>query len=83
MLSLNIPVNVALRLQFNDQKIGVTPYMGLNFRVNLFGNQKSGDNKVNLFKEDDMGEDGKKNRRAFYNDEDLDGNKVNISILIN
>ena len=62
MLSLNIPVNVALRLQFNDQKIGVTPYMGLNFRVNLFGNVKSGDNKVNLFKEDDMGKDGKYDR---------------------
>lgn len=59
MLSLNIPVNIALRLQFNDQKIGVTPYMGLNFRVNLFGNQKFGDNKVNLFKEDDMGKDNK------------------------
>ena len=37
MYSLNIPVNLAFRFGFNNQKIEVTPYLGLNFRINLGG----------------------------------------------
>lgn len=41
MFSLNIPVNVAFRFSFNDNKIAVTPYLGLNFRINMAGTMKS------------------------------------------
>lgn len=40
MYSLNVPVNVAFRFGFNDNKVEITPYLGLNFRVNLAGNMK-------------------------------------------
>lgn len=40
MYSLNVPVNLALRLSFNNDKIALTPYLGLNFRVNVAGNRK-------------------------------------------
>lgn len=36
--SVNIPINLALKLQFNE--CALTPYLGLNFRVNVAGNQK-------------------------------------------
>lgn len=38
--SVNVPVNASLRLSFEDNKIAVTPYAGLNLRLNLFGKQK-------------------------------------------
>jgi hypothetical protein len=38
MYSLNIPVSLAFRFGFNNQKIEVTPYLGLYFRINLGGN---------------------------------------------
>ena len=41
MFSLNIPVNVAFRFSFNDNKVAVTPYLGLNFRFNMAGTLKS------------------------------------------
>lgn len=41
MFSLNIPVNLAFRFSFNDNKIAVTPYLGLNFRINMAGTMKS------------------------------------------
>lgn len=41
MFSLNIPVNVAFRFSFNDNKIAVTPYLGLNFRFNMAGTVKT------------------------------------------
>ena len=41
MYSLNIPVNLAFRFGFNDNKVEITPYLGLNFRVNLAGNLKT------------------------------------------
>ena len=40
MYSLNVPVNLAFRFGFNDNKVEITPYLGLNFRVNLAGNMK-------------------------------------------
>lgn len=41
MYSLNVPVNLAFRFGFNDNKVEITPYLGLNFRVNLAGNIKT------------------------------------------
>lgn len=41
MFSLNIPVNLAFRFSFNDNKIAVTPYLGLNFRINMAGTVKT------------------------------------------
>lgn len=40
MYSVNVPVNLALRLSFNNDKVAITPYLGLNFRVNVAGNVK-------------------------------------------
>lgn len=37
MLSMNIPVNLAFKLSFADNKASVTPYVGLNFRANFAG----------------------------------------------
>ena len=41
MYSVNVPVNLALRLSFNNDKVAITPYLGLNFRVNVAGNLKA------------------------------------------
>ena len=38
--SLNVPVNVAFRFSFTDNDLSITPYLGLNFRVNLAGKYK-------------------------------------------
>ena len=40
MCAVNIPVNASFRLLFEDYKFAVTPYVGLNLRLNLFGKQK-------------------------------------------
>lgn len=37
--ALNVPVNVSMRLSFENNTIAVTPYAGLNFRFNLSGKQ--------------------------------------------
>ncbi len=37
MLSMNVPLNLAFKLSFADNKASVTPYVGLNFRVNYVG----------------------------------------------
>lgn len=37
MYSLNIPLNVALRLGFKENKISIAPYAGLNMRYNIAG----------------------------------------------
>lgn len=37
MLSMNIPINLAFKLSFADNKASVTPYVGLNFRANFAG----------------------------------------------
>lgn len=39
IFSLNIPVNAAFRLSFENDTIAVTPFAGLNFRYNLAGNR--------------------------------------------
>ena len=59
--SVNVPVNASLRLSFEDNKIAVTPYAGLNLRLNLFGKQKvegnffgvEGSSEDNLFNKSD------------------------------
>ena len=40
LLSLNIPVNLAYKFSFADNTLGVTPFVGLNFRANLMGKLK-------------------------------------------
>lgn len=40
LLSLNIPVNLAYKFSFADNTLGVTPFVGLNFRANLMGKEK-------------------------------------------
>lgn len=56
MYSLNIPVNLALKLQFND--CALTPYLGLNFRVNVAGSYKLSvedeEESMNIFSKSDM-----------------------------
>lgn len=61
MYSVNIPVNLAFKFQFND--ISITPYLGVNFRVNAAGTYKSewddgwgdkGSFKANIFDADEM-----------------------------
>ena len=58
--SVNVPVNLAFKFQFND--VSLTPYLGLNFRVNAAGTYKYeyedyyGDiesEKVNIFDDSD------------------------------
>ena len=38
MFSVNVPVNISLRLGFKSNKIAILPYAGLNFRCNIAGN---------------------------------------------
>ena len=40
MFSVNVPVNLAFRLSFANNDFSVTPYLGLNFRINLAGTRK-------------------------------------------
>jgi hypothetical protein len=40
MFSINVPVNLAFRFSFADNSFSVTPYLGLNFRVNVAGTTK-------------------------------------------
>ena len=39
IVSLNIPVNAAFRLSFENDTIAVTPFAGLNFRLNIAGSR--------------------------------------------
>lgn len=41
MFSINVPVNLAFRFSFANNDFSVTPYLGLNFRINLAGTCKS------------------------------------------
>lgn len=57
--AVNVPVHVALNLKLN--KVSINPYLGVNFRINLLGNQttinKLGDTttttKIRLFDDSD------------------------------
>lgn len=39
IFAVNVPVNAALRLSFENDTIAVTPFAGINFRLNLAGKQ--------------------------------------------
>ena len=83
MYSLNVPVNLALRLSFNNDKVALTPYLGINFRFNVAGSRKvdievdseygsgSDSNKQNLFDSSDddkaMGDAAFKRFQAGFN----------------
>lgn len=74
--SVNVPVNLAFKFQFND--ISLTPYLGVNFRVNAAGTYKYeyedyyGDiesEKINIFddSDDEWGEGTPKRFQAGLN----------------
>ena len=70
LFSVNVPVSLSLRLSFNDNKMSITPYLGLNFRVNLAGNLMytyEDSYKVNLFDEDDMDDSAVKRFQIGFN----------------
>ena len=67
MYSLNVPVNLALRLSFNNDKIALTPYVGLNFRVNVAGNRK-----VILELDSDYGDDTETVTQKLFDSSDSD-----------
>lgn len=67
MYSLNVPVNLALRLSFNNDKIALTPYVGLNFRVNVAGNRK-----VILELDSDYGNDTETVTQKLFDSSDSD-----------
>ncbi len=52
MFSINIPVNLAFRFSFANNDFSVTPYLGLNFRINV-----AGTNKMTSINEYDYGDD--------------------------
>lgn len=60
-ISLNVPVNVAYRIDLGANNMSVTPYTGLNFRVRCMAQNKytyDGDDDSyteNWFSKDDMG----------------------------
>ena len=60
---VQVPVSVAYKLSFLDGKLGVTPFFGINFRVNILGQTESKYEyrddtvKSNWFSKDDMGDD--------------------------
>lgn len=64
MLSLNIPVNLLYRFNITDD-FSISPYFGLDFRINLLGknkaevtyNDETDSEDINLFDDDDMGDE--------------------------
>lgn len=64
MLSANLPINLAFKLSFADNQASVTPYVGLNLRLNYGGDLTAiveyyGEEEkesISLF-DDDLGED--------------------------
>lgn len=50
--AINIPVNASLRLLFEDYKFAVTPYAGINFRLNLSGSLTNMGVKNSLYDKD-------------------------------
>ena len=61
MLSLKIPVDVMYSININDG-FAIQPYAGIYTRINIFAKEKYGDESIDLFSKDDMGEDGTYNR---------------------
>lgn len=73
LLSLNIPVNLLYRFNIKDD-FSISPYFGLDFRINLLGKNKyeetyDGDTDswdVNLFDDDDMDNEAWKRFQAGW-----------------
>ncbi|MDR2146584.1 MAG: PorT family protein [Tannerella sp.] len=59
--SIEIPLNIGYRYQAGEE-FSVFPYIGLKARGNIAGSASYGGESVNLFDEDDMGEDNGTNR---------------------
>ena len=53
MLSVGVPVNLTYAWHLTD-KFAIAPYLGLNFRFNIWG---SVDDDYNIFDDDEMGDD--------------------------
>lgn len=62
-MNFAIPVNCVYKYTLND-KVAFSGYAGLNFKVNMLGMHKLGDNKCNYLKKDDMG--GRDNRANIF-----------------
>ncbi len=60
MISINVPVNFGYKFDFNNN-ISLYPYVGVNLRGNIIGKWKfegyGESEEINIFDEDDMGED--------------------------
>ena len=61
MLSLKIPVDVMYSFDVSDG-FSIQPYAGIYTRINIIGKEKIGDESINIFSKDDMGDDGAYNR---------------------
>lgn len=67
LFSINVPVNVAFRFSFADNKLSVTPYAGLNFRFNVAGSLRQ------IAETEIDGEDMKiTNKLKLFSDDELD-----------
>lgn len=53
LLSLNVPVSVIYHFGFPNSTIGIEPLAGMNFRYNVWGEEKDDEDKYNLFNDDD------------------------------
>ncbi|MBQ8779003.1 MAG: outer membrane beta-barrel protein [Alistipes sp.] len=51
MYSVNVPISLAFKAQFND--VSLTPYLGVNFRVNAAGTLTYDDEDTNIFDDSD------------------------------
>jgi len=64
-MNIAIPVNVAYKFAFaNSENITIVPFVGPNFKFNVIGKEKWGDEKVSYLSKDDMG--GKDNRANIF-----------------
>ena len=61
MLSVKIPVDVMYSFDVSDG-LSIQPYAGIYTRINIIGKEKIGDESINIFSKDDMGDDGAYNR---------------------
>lgn len=84
--SLNIPVNLAFRFSFKDNNISLTPYMGLNFRVNVAGNIKYEGVEEGLYDDDEWNEKYNifsKDEEDGFGDEALKRFQVGFNVGVN
>ena len=64
-MNISIPVNVAYKFAFaSSENITIVPFVGPNFKFNVIGKKKWGDEKTSYLSKDDMG--GKDNRANIF-----------------